>query len=144
MSTLKTKKDSPKRKTKSVKKHKQKESEKPIVLEVSPKNEIENIRYSFLENTLDLVKSTISSNDIIEIRARLSRFNEHLEQVCSKLPEGTSVFKNKTCILNLTNLLKRLVIKVEHSEPKDKDSKEMKIYFLKSLPGSLEIIKNIE
>lgn len=144
MSTLKTKKDSSKRKTKSVKKHKQNESEKPIVLEVSPENEIENIRYSFLENTLDLVKSTISSNDIIEIRARLSRFNEHLEQVCSKLPEGTSVFKNKTCILNLTNLLKRLVIKVEHSEPKDKDSKEMKIYFLKSLPGSLEIIKNIE
>ena len=116
---------------------------KEITFNIGPKNEMDNIRLHFLENILHLVKSKISGDDLIEIKIRLSQFNEHLEKICKKLPEGISIFKDKTCIINLTNLLKRLVIKIEKAEPIDYQSEKQKNEFLKTIPTSLTIIRRI-
>ena len=92
--------------------NKKKLMNKEITFNIGPKMRWIILDYTF-ENILHLVKSKISGDDLIEIKIRLSQFNEHLEKICKKLPEGISIFKDKTCIINLTNLLKRLVIKIE-------------------------------
>ena len=116
---------------------------KDITFNIGPKNEMDNIRLHFLENILHLVKSKISGDDLIEIKIRLSQFNEHLEKICKKLPEGISIFKDKTCIVNLTNLLRRLVIKIEKAEPIDHQARKQKNEFFRTIPTSLTIIKRI-
>lgn len=116
---------------------------KEIILNIGPKNEMDNLRVHFLENILHLVKSKISGDDLVEIKIRLSQFNEHLEKICKKLPEGISIFKDKTCIVNLTDLLKRLVIKIEKAEPIDHQARIQKNEFFKTIPTSLTIIRRV-
>ena len=65
---------------------------KEITFNIGPKYEMDNIRLHFIENILHLVKSIISGDDLIEIKIRLSQFNEHLEKICKKL---SPFLKNK-------------------------------------------------
>lgn len=116
---------------------------KEITLNVSSKNEMDNIRLHFLENILHLVKSKISGNDLIEIKIRLSQFNDHLQKICKKLPEGISIFKDKTCIINLTHLLRRLILRIEKAEPADDQARIQKNEFFKTIPTSLTIIQKV-